>query len=154
MVPLPARSPVICTSRMNVPPLITVAGLLHVEPPSVEKMLMRAPWPILKSFQEMYTRPKKGELGLLSAQPDSRSAEPSLKAQKCVQLFGSAGVVVLYPPRPLPPQAPSNQTVTQVPDGLWYRTTGSPKVLSKGLWPFALVRREKVVPPSVDTDAP
>ena len=26
--------------------------------------------------------PKNGELGLLSAQPDSRSAEPSLKAQK------------------------------------------------------------------------
>ena len=47
---------------------------------------------MLKSFQEMYNRPKNGELGLLSAQPDSRSAEPSLKAQKWVQLSGSSGV--------------------------------------------------------------
>src|SRR5947209_19117459 len=30
--------------------------------------------PTLKSFQEIYRLPKKGELGLLSAQPDSRSA--------------------------------------------------------------------------------
>ena len=30
--------------------------------------------PTLKSFQETYIRPKKGEDGLLSAQPDSRSS--------------------------------------------------------------------------------
>src|SRR4029077_536081 len=111
-------------------------GELQVTPPSVEWMENKqppAPQPVLKSFQEIYSRPKKGEAGLLSAQPDSRSAEPSLKAQKCVQLFGSPGVKVLYPPRPWPPQAPSNHTVNQVPDGLWYRMTGSPNVLSKGL---------------------
>ena len=32
----------------------------------------------LKSFQETYIFPKKGEDGLLSAQPDSRSSEPPL----------------------------------------------------------------------------
>ena len=34
----------------------------------------RAPPPTLKSFQETYIRPKNGLLGLLSAQPDSRSS--------------------------------------------------------------------------------
>src|SRR5439155_24717622 len=102
---------------------LTITGLLQVAPPSVELMTKMFAFAALKSFQETYNRPKNGELGLLSAQPDSRSAEPSLKAQKWVQLFGSSGVVVLYPPRPWPPHAPSSQTVTHVPDGLWYRTT-------------------------------
>jgi hypothetical protein len=74
-------SPVICTSRMKVPVLLTVIGLCHVTPLSLEKVDMSAPAPTLKSFQEMYIRPKNGELGLLSAQPDSRSPEASLKAQ-------------------------------------------------------------------------
>ena len=44
--------------------------------------------------------------------------------------------------------------MNQVLVGSLCRTTGSPKVLSKGLWPLALVSRVKVVPPSVETDAP
>src|SRR4029077_11165813 len=98
MVPLPDMSPVICTSRMK-PALLTVVGVLQVAPASVENVSIRAPAPTLKSFHEIYSRPKNGELGLFSTQPDSRSAEPSLKAQKCVQLFGSPGVVDLYPPK-------------------------------------------------------
>ena len=35
-----------------------------------------------------------------------------------------------------------------------YRITGSPTVLENGLWPLALVKRVKVFPPSVETDAP
>src|SRR5437773_5051597 len=154
MVPLPDMSPVICTSRTKVAPLLTWTGLLQVAPLSVERTTKMSALPKLKSFQEIYMFPKKGELGLLSAQPDSRSAEPSLKAQKWVQLFGSPGVVDLYPPSPWPPQPTSSHTVNQVPVGLLYRTTGSPRVLSNGLWPLALVRRVKVLPPSVETDAP
>src|SRR5919197_3148983 len=76
--PPPAISPVICTSRMKVPVLLTVTGLCHVAPLSLEKVTTRAPL-ILKSFHETYMRPKKGEDGLLSAQPDSRSSpEPPL----------------------------------------------------------------------------
>ena len=43
---------------------------------------------------------------------------------------GSGGLI---PAQALTTQAPSSHTVTQLVDGLWYRTTGSPKVLSKGL---------------------
>ena len=60
----------------------------------------------------------------------------------------------LYPPNPWPPQPTSSHTVNQVPVGLLYRRTGSPTVLSNGLWPLALVRRVKVLPPSVEVDAP
>ena len=91
-------SPVICTLRMKSAPVETCTGLDHVTPPSVErttKMQPPAPHATLKSFQEIYIRPKKGEEGLLSAKPDSRSAEASLKTQKWVQLFGSEGVVDL-----------------------------------------------------------
>ena len=69
-------SPVICVLRMKVPVLATVIALLHVLPLSVERLTTRAPAPTLKSFQEMYMFPKKGEAGLLSAQPDSRSSPP------------------------------------------------------------------------------
>src|SRR5580704_9801713 len=96
-------SPVICTLRMKVAPETTCVGLDHVRPLSVERTTKRqppAPQKTLKSFQETYMFPKWGEDGLLSAQPDSRSAEPSLNTQKWVQLFGSSGVVDLYPPRP------------------------------------------------------
>src|SRR5213596_2544440 len=140
-------SPVIWTSRMNVAPLLTWIGLLQVAPLSVERTTKRSALGKLKSFQEIYMFPTKGEVGLLSA-------EPSLKAQKWVQLFGSHGVVDLYPPRPWPPQPTSSHTVNQVPVGLLYRTTGPPRVLSNGLWPLALVRRVKVLPPSVEVDAP
>ena len=75
-VPFPDMSPVICVLRTNVPLLTTVTALLHVLPLSVEKLSTRAPAPTLKSFQETYIRPKNGELGLLSAQPDSRSSPP------------------------------------------------------------------------------
>ena len=47
-----------------------LSGLDHVTPPSVErttKMQPPAPHATLKSFQEIYIRPKKGEDGLLSA---------------------------------------------------------------------------------------
>ena len=44
-------------------------------PLSVEKVTLRAPLPTAKSFQETYIRPKKGDDGLLSDQPDSRSSE-------------------------------------------------------------------------------
>src|SRR6266576_2412185 len=81
-------SPVIWTSRMNVAPLLTWIGLLQVAPLSVERTTKMSALAKLKSFQEIYMFPKKGELGLLSAQPDSRSAEPSLKTQKWVQLAG------------------------------------------------------------------
>src|SRR6266550_815578 len=102
MVPLPPKSPVICVLRMKVGWVLTMTGLLQVTPLSVERTTKMFALPALKSFQEMYMFPKKGELGLLSAQPDSRSAEPSLKAQKWVQLAGegSDGVADLYPPRP------------------------------------------------------
>ena len=56
-VPLPDRSPVICTSRMK-PLLLTVTGACHVAPLSVEKVTSRAPLPTLKSFQETYMFPK------------------------------------------------------------------------------------------------
>src|SRR5438477_9692469 len=130
MVPLPDMSPVICTSRMK-PELLTVTGACHVAPLSVEKVTSRAPLPTLKSFQETYIRPKNGELGLLSAQPDSRSSPPLVWTQKWVQLFGSSGVLDLYPPNVQPP-FPSSQTVNQVWVGLLYRITGSPKVLVNG----------------------
>ena len=39
---------------------------------------MGAPRRLLKSFQEMYIRPKNGEDGLLSAQPEFRSSWPLL----------------------------------------------------------------------------
>src|SRR5438874_3678767 len=116
MVPLPDMSPVICTSRMK-PELLTVTGACHVAPLSVEKVTSRAPLPTLKSFQETYIRPKNGELGLLSAQPDSRSSPPLVWTQKWVQLFGSSGVVDLYPPRVQLPFA-SSHTVNHVPVGL------------------------------------
>src|SRR5882672_12424700 len=99
MVPLPDRSPVICTSRMNGVPLVICTGLCHVAPLSVEKVTSRAPPPTLKSFQETYMFPKCGEEVLLSAQPDSRSSPPAVCTQKWVQLFGSSGVVDWYPPR-------------------------------------------------------
>src|SRR6266536_6253597 len=125
MVPLPDMSPVICVLRTKVGWVLTITALLQVRPLSVERTTKMFALGALKSFQEMYMFPKKGELGLLSAQPDSRSAENSSNAQKWVQLFGSSGVVDLYPPRPCPPQAPSSHTVNQVPLGLLYRTTGS-----------------------------
>ena len=55
-----------------------VARWLQVAPLSVEKRTWRAPPPTAKLFQETYIRPKKGEDGLLSAQPDSRSSLPPL----------------------------------------------------------------------------
>src|SRR4029453_3799793 len=80
------RSPVICTSRASVPGL-TCIGLCHVAPLSVEKVTNKQPMlgpqvPTLKLFQEKYMRPKKGEDGLLSAQPDSRSSEELVGMQK------------------------------------------------------------------------
>src|SRR5947208_17087643 len=96
-------SPVICVLRIKVPLLITVTAGLHVLPLSVEKLSTRAPEPTLKSFQETYIRPKNGELGLLSAQPDTRSSPPLLCTQKWDQLFGSSGVVALYLARVQPP---------------------------------------------------
>src|SRR5919199_2425029 len=125
MIPLPDRSPVICTLRIKVPVLATVISPLQVFPLSVERLTTRAPAPMLKSFQETYMFPKNGELGLLSAQPDSRSSKPLVCTQKCVQLFGSSGVVDLYPPSVQLPLA-SSQTVNQVAVGLWYKITGSP----------------------------
>src|SRR4029077_14727722 len=88
-------SPVIWTSRMKL--VVSCRELVQVSPLSVEKRTKSAPPPTLKSFQEIYIRPKKGEDVLLSAQPDSRSAEASLKTQKWVQLAaeGSQGVVDL-----------------------------------------------------------
>src|SRR6266496_3980882 len=99
MVPLPPMSPVICVLRMKVGWVLTITALLQVRPLSVERTTKMFALPTPKSFQEMYMFPKKGELGLLSAQPDSRSAEPSLKAQKWVQLSGSHGVVFFFTDR-------------------------------------------------------
>ena len=75
MVPLPDVSPVIWVLRMKVPVLLTVRRV-QVLPLSVEKVTWRAPLPTAKLFQETYIRPKKGDEGLLSDQPDSRSSEP------------------------------------------------------------------------------
>src|SRR5882724_3831638 len=88
-------SPVIWTSRMKL--VVSCRELVQVSPLSVENRTNSAPPPRAKSFQEIYIRPKLGEDGLLSAQPDSRSAEDSLKTQKWVQLAGdgSQGVVDL-----------------------------------------------------------
>src|SRR5215216_7426892 len=74
--------------------------------------------------------------------------------QKCVRPVASPGLVVLYPPMPWPPQAASRKMANQVPVLVLYRVTGSPKVLVKGLWPLPAVRRVKVVPPSLENDAP
>src|SRR5215469_2771572 len=145
-----AKSPVICTSRMKV---LVMPCWVQVLPLSVDTRTCRAPPPTLKSFQETYMFPKCGEEGLLSDQPDSRSSPPLLCTQKCVQLFGSSGVVDLYPPNVQLP-LPSSQTVNQVPVGLLYSITGSPKVLANGLLPLALVTRVKVMPPSVEHDMP
>src|SRR5438876_1543143 len=153
MVPLPDSSPVICTSRMKVLVLATVISLLQVLPLSVERLTTRAPEPMLKSFQETYMFPKLGEEELLSAQPDSRSSKPLVCTQKWVQLFGSSGVVDLYPPRVQLP-FPSSQTVNHVWVGLLYRMTGSPKVLVNGPCPLLVVTRVKVIPPSVEHDRP
>src|SRR5881397_1137653 len=106
-------SPVICVFRMKVPLLSTVISLLQVLPLSVERLTTRAPAPMLKSFQETYMFPKNGELGLLSAQPDSRSSPPLVCTQKWVQLFGSSGVVDLYPPN-VQGGFPSSHTVNHV----------------------------------------
>ena len=86
----------ICTLRMNVPVLLTSTGACQVTPLSVEKVTERAPWPTLKSFQETYMRPKKGELGLLSAQPDSRSSSAlvvNAKMGPAIWVPGSGGLV-------------------------------------------------------------
>src|SRR5262249_22579074 len=72
---------------------------------------------------------------------------------KWVQLFGSVGLVDLYPPNVQLP-LPSSQTVNQVPLALLYRTTGSPKVKANGLFPLPLVTRVNVVPPSVEHEMP
>src|SRR5436190_19704086 len=112
MVPLPDASPVICTSRMKL--LVRLTGACHVAPLSVEKVTSRAPMPTLKLFHETYIRPKNGDDGLLSAQPDSRSSLPLVCTQKCVQLVAVKGVVDLYPPKVQLP-LPSSQTVNQVP---------------------------------------
>src|SRR5436190_14345352 len=109
---------------MKVLLLATVISLLQVLPLSVERLTTRAPPPILKSFQETYMFPKLGEEESLSAQPDSRSSKPLLWTQKWLQLFGSVGLVDLYPPNVQLP-LPSSQMVNQVPVGLLYRTTGS-----------------------------
>src|SRR5439155_17293067 len=146
-------SPVICVLRMKVALLITVTAGLHVAPLSVEKLSTRAPEPTLKSFQETYIRPKNGELGLLSAQPDSRSSPPLLCTQKWVQLFGSSGVVDLYPPRVQLPFA-SSHTVNHVPVGLLYIATGSPKVLAKGVQALPLATRVRLRPPAVESVKP
>ena len=58
----------------------------------------------------------------------------------------------MYPPSVQPAFA-SIQTVNQVCVGLLYRITGSPKVLANGLQPLPLVKRVKVIPPSVEVDA-
>ena len=63
----------------------------------------------------------------------------------------SSGLVPASPPPPLPA---SSQIANQVLLGSLNRRTGSPRVLSKGLWPLALVSRVKLAPPSVETDAP
>src|SRR5215467_15654476 len=89
---------------------------VQVLPLSVETRTLRFP-PTLKSFHETYMFPKCGEEVLLSAQPDSRSSPPLLCTQKWVQLFGSSGVVDLYPPNVQLP-FPSNQTVNHVWVGL------------------------------------
>src|SRR6266403_2139316 len=75
-------------------------GALQVTPLSVERTTEMGGPALLKSFQETYIRLAKGEDGFWSTTPDSRSALPSLKMQKWVQLFGSEGVVDLYPPMP------------------------------------------------------
>src|SRR6266850_6756424 len=127
-----ARSPVIWTLRMKVPPLLTCREV-QVTPSSVEKRTKMSALGRSKSFQETYNRPKNGEAVLLSTQPDSRSSKELGLTQKwVVQLFGSQGVVDLNPPKP-PPQAPSPiQTVSQLPVERLYRTTGSHVVLAKG----------------------
>src|SRR3982751_3334944 len=112
------------------PALLTVTGVRHVVPLSMEKVTWRAPLPTLKLFHETYIRPKNGDGGLLSAQPDSRSSLPLECTQKCVQLFGSEGLVDLYPPKVQLP-FPSSHTVNHVWVGLLYRITGSPNVLAK-----------------------
>src|SRR2546423_13121617 len=140
MVPLPDASQVICPLRMKVPVLLTFTGGCHVVPLSVEKVTWRAPPPTLKLFHETYIRPKNGEDELLSAQPDSRSSLPLVCAQKCVQLFGSVGLVDLYPPKVQLPLA-SIQTVNQVAVGLLYKKKGGPKGLAKGVWAGGLGTR-------------
>ena len=69
-----ARSPVIWTLRIKVLCCSRIPGLCHVAPLSAAKVTESAPAPTLKSFHETYIRPKKGEDGLLSAQPDCRSS--------------------------------------------------------------------------------
>src|SRR5437899_12132831 len=145
MVPLPDASPVICTSRMKVLVLLTFTGACQVAPLSLEKVTWRAPLPTLKLFHETYIRPKNGDDGLLSAQPDSRSSPPLVWTQKCVQLFGSVGLVDLYPPKVQLP-FPSSHTVNHVWVGLLYRITGSPKVLAKGPCPPLVATRVQVKP--------
>ena len=53
-------------------------SLVQVRPLSVEKRTEDALAAETKSFQEMYIRLAKGEDGLLSTQPDSRSSLPPL----------------------------------------------------------------------------
>src|SRR5437764_12817535 len=96
MVPLPDASPGVCTTRTKL--LVRLTRACHVAPLSVEKVTWRAPPPTLKLFHETYMRPKNGDDGLLSAQPDSRSSLPLVCTQKWVQLFGSVGLLDLYPP--------------------------------------------------------
>src|SRR5438093_5729836 len=103
---------------MKVLVLLTFTGACQVAPLSVEKVTWRAPTPTLKLFHETYIRPKNGDDGLLSAQPDSRSSLPLVCTQKCVQLVAVKGVVDLYPPKVQLP-LPSSQTVNQVPVGLF-----------------------------------
>ena len=62
--------------------------------------------PTLKSFQETYIRPKKGEDGLLSAQPDSRSS-PDRRCERkimgpAIWVRRSAGLVAAEAAAALP----------------------------------------------------
>ena len=108
-------------------------GLFQVLPLSVERGNEERLDRRLKSFQETYMFPKKGEDGLLSAQPDSRSSPTAgVNARIWVQLLGPQECWTCTR-RGCSPRSVDDQTVNHVWVGLLYRITGSPKVLGKGL---------------------
>ena len=142
-------SPVIWTLRKKA--VLTCRSLVQVAPLSVEKRQKELPPRTNRSRKR--TSAKQGEAGLLSAQPDSRSSCAGVNAEMgpAIRVRGSGGLV--------PTQALTTAAGVEPdcePGSGWavIENNGVAERIREGALTVAVVRRVKVVPPSVETDAP